>query len=320
VIGLGLRQVQEALNRRADACQRDFVQLSGQLDDISRQLSEVPEEERPALRARQAELREEQRVLADEINAWRERARAVLQQGGQAGLREYLNRLLELNDPAIAAAAQHALYVMDAPEEELLKLSGSTGAAQATTPAGRLLARARTEYDLRGSDTAPRRRAAAEFANRQGMGQDDQALAEIEAAMTDDDPVVREVATLTAIQLHKFRAVRVADLDVAHASVLKLAAIQDRSVLPTLIEIVEKSRTGYVNAEGGSQERDNGNSRLVALLRLVEWHTPDAKIAVQARMFDRDPQILKAAERALELFPGEWTGPIKKKSEGEPAG
>jgi hypothetical protein len=49
----------------------------------------------------------------------------------------------------------------------------------------------------------------------------------------------------------------------------------------------------------------------VAVLRLIEWHTPDARQAVQARLFDRDEQIVRAAERALELFPGEWSGPLK---------
>jgi len=32
---------------------------------------------------------------------------------------------------------------------------------------------------------------------------------------------------------------------------------------------------------------------------------------VHARLFDREDQIVRAAERALELFPGEWSGPLK---------
>jgi len=129
--------------------------------------------------------------------------------------------------------------------------------------------------------------------------------------MDDPDPLVREVAVLTAIQLHRFRALRVADLSVSHASVQRLAKLNDRAVIPVLIEIAEKPRTGYVESEQGAQDMENSRSRLVALLRLIEWHTPDAKQAVQARLFDRDDQIVRAAERALELFPGEWTGPLK---------
>ncbi len=50
---------------------------------------------------------------------------------------------------------------------------------------------------------------------------------------------------------------------------------------------------------------------MVALTRLIEWHTTSARDAVQARKFDRDPRIVRVATRALELFPGEWTGPLK---------
>jgi hypothetical protein len=51
---------------------------------------------------------------------------------------------------------------------------------------------------------------------------------------------------------------------------------------------------------------------MVALLRLVEWHTPDAQYAMRGRQFDRDLHIVKAAKRALELFPGDWTGRLPK--------
>lgn len=311
MIGLGLRQVQEALNRRADACQREFVALSEQLDALGRKMPEVSPEERLALRNEQNQLRVQQQELAAEINEWRDRGRLVLQQNSQTNLRNYLTALLELEDPGVTAAVQHALFLLDAPEEELAKLADNPLERVRLTAAGRLLQRARSEYDLRGSDPAPRRRAAVEFANRQGIAQDDALLAEIEAAMDDPDPLVREVAVLTAIQLHRFRALRVADLSVSHASVQRLAKLNDRAVIPVLIEIAEKPRTGYVESEQGAQDMENSRSRLVALLRLIEWHTPDAKQAVQARLFDRDDQIVRAAERALELFPGEWTGPLK---------
>jgi hypothetical protein len=50
---------------------------------------------------------------------------------------------------------------------------------------------------------------------------------------------------------------------------------------------------------------------MVALLRLVEWHTPDAQAAIQQLRFDRDSHLVKAAEKSLALFPGEWKGPLK---------
>ncbi|HJX40925.1 MAG TPA: hypothetical protein VJ345_05635, partial [Anaerolineales bacterium] len=78
-----------------------------------------------------------------------------------------------------------------------------------------------------------------------------------------------------------------------------------------LVEIVENPRTGYVRGEQGSEEADNGRSRLVALLRLVEWHTAVAQQTVRGRLFDRDQHIVRAAQRALELFPGDWTGRLK---------
>lgn len=311
VIGLGLRQVQGALNRRADVCQREFVTLSEQLDALGRKMVEVGPEQRQELRNEQNQLRTKQQELAAEINEWRDRGRRVLQQNSQSSLRDYLNGLLELEDPGVTAAVQHALFLLDAPEEELAKLAENPLERVQLTAAGRLLQRARTEYDLRGSDPAPRRREAVEFANRSGVGQDDGLLAEIEAAINDPDPLVHEIALLTAIQLHRFRALRVADLAVSHASVQRLAQVNDRNVIPVLIEIVEKPRTGYVEGEQGAQELENSRSRMVALLRLIEWHTPDAKQAVQARLFDRDEQIVRASERALELFPGEWSGPLK---------
>ena len=181
-------------------------------------------------------------------------------------------------------------------------------AAKPTSPAGRLIQRARTEYDLRGSDPAPRQRNAVEFANRPGMAQDDAALAEIEAALNDPDRMVREVAALTAIQLHRFRAVRLADLDAAHDSVLRLTRLNHPAVVPALIDVLEHPRTGFVN---GDEEGNNDRSRRVALTRLVEWHTADAQHAIRRRQFDRDPQVVHVAERALELFPGEWKGPLK---------
>jgi hypothetical protein len=311
VIGLGLRQVQTALNRKADDLQREFVQISERLEDIGRKLLEDRGEARQELRAEQAELREQQQVLAGEINIWRERGRHVLMQAGQNALRKLLEELLAMQDPVLTPAVQHALYLLDAPDEELARLAESPERDIAETPALRLIKRARSEIDLRGTDPTARRRAAVEFANRPGISQDDRALSDIETARQDPDPQVREIADLTAIQILRFRAMRVADLEIAHAAVKQLATFENRAVLPVLIEVLEKPRTGFAQGEHGAEEQENAKTRLVALLRLVEWHTPDAQLALQARRFDRDEHIVKAALRALELFPGEWTGPLK---------
>ena len=311
MIALGLRQVQEALNRKADQIQRDFVDLSDRMDEIGRKLLEVRGEERDKLRTEQLEMREQQKVLAEEVNQWRQRARDVSQQTGTDALRNFLEDLLELNEDFITAAAQHALYLIDAPEEELLKLSEEGGPKIAVqSAAGRLIERARIEYDLRGTDVAARQRAAVEFANRPGIAQDDSLVQEIEAAMEDEDPIVRETMVLTFIQLHRFRSMRVADLDIAHKSVQQLANLNHSAVIPILVEILSNPRTGFQYSESGAEEIDNNRSRMVALLRLVEWHTAEAQSAVKACVFDRDPHIVKAANRALELFPEIWNGKI----------
>jgi hypothetical protein len=171
-----------------------------------------------------------------------------------------------------------------------------------------LIERARTEYDLRGKDPAPRHKAAVEFANRPGMAQNDEALAELEAALDAyaQDALVKEVVTLTLIQLHRFRATRLGDLDAAYASVQRLTRLNHPAVIPVLIEIVETPRTGFAQGEGGMVEGNNTRSREAALRSLVEWHTPEAQAAVRARQRDRDPQIAQEAARALEQYPGEW--------------
>ena len=312
MIGLGLRQLQDALNRKADRIQHEFVDLSEELEEVGRKLLEAAEGERPALRDRQQEVRDRQMTIANEVNTWRERARNVIQQRGSGALRAYLEELTVIDDDQVQAAAKHALYLMDAPEEELEALADKQSAKRITTPAGRLIERARTEYDLRTGDPATRMRAAAEFANRQGVAQDEAALEEIEAAMDDPDGLVREIAALTAVQLLRFRCMRLADLDSSHLAVQRLAKIKHMAAIPVLVEVLENPRTGFVTRGGESVEGENARSRMVALLRLVEWHTPDAQYAMRGRQFDRDLHIVKAAKRALELFPGDWTGRLPK--------
>jgi hypothetical protein len=256
-------------------------------------------------------LREQQQTKAEEVNQWRQRARDVLQQHGTDALREYLEKLLTYDEEFITAAAQHALYLMDAPEEEILKLSeqGLPRIGEQTA-AGRLIERARTEYDLRGTQSSARQRAAVEFANRPGIAQDDAVLEEIGEALEDEDPMVRETMVLTFIQLLRFRAMRIADLEIAHEAVQKLSKLNHQRVIPVLVEVVSNPRTGFFKGEDDPEEIDNSRSRMVALLRLVEWHTAEAQAAVKASTFDRDPHIVKAAKRALELFPDVWAGKI----------
>jgi hypothetical protein len=312
VIGLGLRQLQEALNGKADRIQHEFVLLSEELEDVGRKLLEAEEAQRPQLRERQHEIREKQMKVANEVNVWRERARNVIQQRGSGALRAYLEEIASLEDDQVKAAAKHALYLMDAPEEELAALADQSSLKKVTTPAGRLIERARTEYDLRTGDPATRMRAAVEFANRPGVSQDDAILEEIEGAMEDPDPLVREITALTVVQLLRFRSLRLADLDASHEAVQRLAKVNHMVAIPVLIEVLNTPRTGFVARGNESAEEDNGRSRMVALLRLVEWHTPDAQYALRGLQFDRDPHIVKAAKRALELFPGDWTGRLPK--------
>jgi ElaB/YqjD/DUF883 family membrane-anchored ribosome-binding protein len=311
MFALGLRQVQKALDQKADQIQREFVGISDELDELGRKLLDLEEEDREQIREKQRALRAQQKVLADEVNQWRDRARDVRTQPGEPALRGYLADLKEFDDPILNPAVEHAMYLMDAPEEELEKLMQQETVSTVTTEAGRLLQRARTEFDMRGSDVAVRQRAAVEFANRQGIAQKDEVLEEIEAALEDPDPMVQETAVLTAMQLHRFRAMRSADLDEAHASVQKLASLNHLTAIPILIEVLENPRTGYIHGEEGMVETGNGRARMVALLRLIEWHTPEVKLAVHKIQFDKDADIVKTAKRALELFPDDWTAPLK---------
>jgi hypothetical protein len=151
------------------------------------------------------------------------------------------------------------------------------------------------------------------------MISNDEALAELEAALAHPDPLVRDVITQAVIQLHRLRALRAAELEKAHASVKRLRKINDPAVIPVFIEILSNPRRGFVEGGTGPEEADNNRSRRVALGGLVEWHTPEAQRAVRQCHFDRDPQIVKLASVALELFPGEWTGPTPETHPQPPA-
>ena len=306
MLGLGLRQLQEAINRKADAVQREFILVSERLKAIGLQLVETHEADRDRLLAEQEQLRERQLAIAEEVNHWRSRAREVVLKGEEDELRGFLQDLAAAGDETVRAAVDRTLQALDNPEADQAGAE-LRGAFQPATGAARLIERARTEYDLRGPDPGARQRAAVEFAHRPGMAQDEQAAAQIEAALEDLDPIVREVALLTLVQLHRFRALNLADLEAAHESVRQLARLNHPAVIQPLIEIVSHPRSGYVQG----QEDRNDNSRMLALTRLIEWHTAAARAAVQARQFDSDSRIVRVAARALELFPGEWNGPLK---------
>ncbi len=304
--------MQQALDSKADSIQREFIAAGDELDEVARQLLDAEPDQREPLREKQRILRDRQRDLAGEVNEWRDRARGVRSQPGEHTLREFLNDLLKLDDPLLTPSVKHALYLLDASEEELEAMVQQEETTVVTTQAGRLIQRARTDFDLRRSDVGARQRAAVEFANRPGVAQQDDLVEEIEAAIDDPDPMVQEIAVLTMIHLHKFRCMRVADLDMSYASVQKLTSLNNLATVPVLIEVLENPRTGFVQGDDGAMEvAGNNRSRMVALLRLIEWHTPDAKLAVHKIRFDQDPDIVKTAERALELFPEDWSGPLR---------
>ncbi len=310
MFGLGLRPLRDALNRKADEVQREFIELGNRINDLGKQILELRGDEQRQLREEQNTLRAQQQQIAEDVNLWRDRARAVLTQGGPTGLRSYLEELSGLNESSIQPAIDQVLRMLDMSPDELMAIEEEIEIVE-QTPAGRLLERSRIDYDMRTGEMSVRLREAIAFANRPGMAQDDSQLEEIAAGMEDSDPLVREVAVLTTIQLHRFRALRMADLDIVHQSTQYLARLNHFSVISTLIEILETPRTGYLLQNGESVEADNDRSRMVALLRLVEWHTAEAQAAVKARQFDRDETIVKASARALELFPEPWSGPLK---------
>lgn len=308
-----LRKLQETLNNKADLYQREFITVSEQLRPYPRRITdEINPETREKLISELTNLQEQQHTLADLVNVWRDRARATLRQADEAALRAYLVEMKATEDLFVQEAAERVLFVMDAPEEELAKLVSQVAARDIapTTPVGRLIERAGKEFDLRGVDPKPRRAAAIEFANRPGMINNEDALAELEASLNHPDPLTREIITHTFIQLHRIRALRVAELDIAHNSMKRLRHVDDPHVIAVFIEILQNPRTGYVTDENGeSVQSNNDRTRRVALGGLVEWHTPEAHRAVQQCQYDKDPQIVKLAAVALELYPGEWKGP-----------
>ena len=299
MVNQALRQLQEALNRQADAIQREFIAVGDQLRILSRTVAETRGPELPALQAEHKARHDQQQDLAEAVNLWRDRARLALRPMPEPALRAFLRDLLAQGDEGVRSAAERVHFILDATDEQLAQLAAKPVQAKPQTPSGRLIERARTEFDLRGKDPAPRQRTAIEFANRPGLAQDDAALAELAKALDDPDPLVVETITLTVIQIHRFRAMRLADLDIGLTSTRQLVQLQHPAAIPILIEIAQTHRTGFTRTDNLVIEASNRALREAALRRLAEWNTAPALAAVQARRHDRDNYIAELASRIM---------------------
>jgi hypothetical protein len=305
---LELRELAMVLDRKVTALQKEFTSLADQLAVLRRKWTEEEESERPRIVKEQEALKEKQLLLAEQVNVWRDRLRAIENPSGEKAILNALEEFLGCGDAEVVKAVQRAkeLFAMD--PEEKAALFNKAAAATSNTPVGRLVQRAQTSYDLRNGGPAVRQEVAVEFSNRSGVAQDDEIISELEIAMQDSDPIVSDVAMRTMVQIFRFRAVRAAELDTGHAAVQKLVKIQNPIVIPVLIEIMKNPRQGYIVVDGNLQEGSNDNTRLLALIALVEFRTKEAQDAIRMRRYDRDPNIVNAAERALQAFPGDWSG------------
>jgi hypothetical protein len=308
VVILELRDLVMVLDLKVNTVQREFTAIADQLAALRRKWSEVEEPERPGIVKDQEALKEKQLLLAEQVNIWRDRVRAIENPSGEKAMLAGLEDLLGCGDAQVIDEVQKAKRLLAMDPEEKAALFSKTGAVLSNTPVGRLLERARSNYDLRNGGPVVRQEAAVEFSNRPGIGQDDSILPELEAAAQSPDPVISDVAVRTLVQIFRFRAMRAAELDTVQSAVQKLVKIQNSIVVPVLIEILKNPRQGYVLVDGNLQEGSNGPSRLLALFALVEWRTKEAQDAIRRLQFDRDPNIFNAAERALQAFPGEWSG------------
>ncbi len=305
---LELRELAIVLDRKAAAIQREFTSIADNLAILRRKWVEEEETERPRIVKEQEALKDKQMLLADQVNVWRDRIRAIENPSGEKAMLTALEELLGCGDVEVVEAVKRAKQIMAMDPEEKAALFNKAAAATANTPVGRLVQRAQTSYDLRSGGARVRQETAVEFSNRSGMSQDESIIADLEAALEDPDPVVSDVAIRTLVQILRFRAVRAAELDTGQAAVQKLVKIQNPVVIPVLIEILKNPRQGYLLVDGNLQEGSNGPARLLALIALVEFRTKEAQDVIRMRRFDKDPNIANAAERALEAFPGEWSG------------
>jgi hypothetical protein len=305
---LELRDLAQILDLKVNSVQREFTSIADRLSVLRRKWSEVEEPERPAIIAEQETLKEKQILVAEQVNVWRDRLRSIEAPSGENALAKALDELLTCGDLEIVAAVENSKRLIAMDPEEKAALFQKTVAVAANTPVGRLLERARSSYDLRNGGPVVRQETAVEFANRSGMGQDDSVLADLEASTESPDAIIADVAVRTLIQVLRFRTVRAAELDTVHQAVQKLANIKNPLVIPVLVEILRTPRQGYVYVNGNLQEGTNSPSRMLALITLVDWRTHEAQDAIRARSFDRESEIVRAVERALQVFPGDWDG------------
>lgn len=315
MLGPIVTQLQRLMERKASAVQRSFLKMSQELEDLGNEMMKLSGEEHRTALARQKEIRQEQQNVAENINVWRDFAREAVLQGTEERMREYIGRIKQQADDDLMEELDDLLFLLDNPDEILKRLEEAERKADSGTPVDRLIERAMTVYDMRQESDQARREAAFEFANRQGMMQTEGVLEQLERFTDDDDRFVRETALLTLIQMHRLRAMRLADIRQSHESVKRLTLIKHPAVIPSLIEILENPRKGYLDRDGGVVEVDNVRSRQIALLRLVEWHTPEAQKAIYMRRFDQNSDIVNFVEKALEMFPGEWNGVLPDRND-----
>jgi hypothetical protein len=305
---LELRELAIVLDRKVTAIQKEFTSIADRLAVLRRKWSEEEEPERPKIVKEQEALKEKQLVLADQVNIWRDRIRAIENPSGEKATQEALEEMLGCGDPEVVEAVQKAKQFFAMDPEEKAAFFNKAVAATSNTPVGRLIQRAQSSYDLRNGGPGVRQEAAVEFANRSGMAQEDSIIPELETASQNSDPIIADVALRTLVQILRFRAVRAAELDTVQTAVQKLVKIPSQVVVPVLIEILKNPRQGYIMVDGNLQEGNNATSRLQALIALVDWRTKDAQDAIRLRRYDKDENIANAAERALQAFPGEWSG------------
>jgi hypothetical protein len=305
---LELRDLAQVLDLKVSSVQKEFTSVADRLAVLRRKWSEVEEPERPDIIKEQESLKEKQLLLAEQVNIWRDRLRSIETPMGEAAIKVSMEELLGCGDPQVVAAVENAKRLMAMDPEEKAALFSKAAAASANTPVGRLMERARSSYDLRTGGPGVRQEVAVEFANRSGISQDDAVVADLEEASQNPDEILADVAARTLIQILRFRAVRAAELDTVFQAVQKLVKIKNPLVVPVLVETLRTPRQGYIYVDGNLQEGSNESSRMLALIALVEWRTREAQDAIRARTNDRDPEIRNAAEKALQAFPGEWTG------------
>jgi hypothetical protein len=307
VVILELRDLQEALTQKVQTTQREFTVIQERLSVLRRSWTEAEEDERPQVLAEQERLKEKQLTLAETVNLWRDYLREIETPRGEAALDQTLTNLSQCGVLEIEELVKSTRALMAMDPEERAGMFQQQVTTAANTPAGRMLERARTSYDLRNGGPAALQQAAVEFANRSNQAVDDAALAELESGMKHRDPIVVDLAARTIVQMLRFRALRSAEADVVRQAVLRLVAMNHPHVVPALIEVLSNPRTVYRESAGGTHEESNSPERLHALVALVErWRSGEVQKVIRSRALENDPQISNAATRALAAFPGEW--------------